>query len=253
MGTPEFPDLGRHCSVADCRQIDFLPFTCDCCGQVLCLEHRSYSRHSCPKTNLQGVTVIICPLCASSIRLLPNEDPNATWQAHANTSCDPSNYQKASKKKKCPVPHCKETLVFSNTIRCRDCGREHCLKHRFGPDHKCPGPKPQDSRSSFFQRRVNAPSGGSTAGSTWSGFFSGGLARLTNATSQALQKAKDTTANRSSPIGRSGSAKQAESAPRVGSRLNQEVDICPKCGKEFADPVSLVMHVERDHGGTSRA
>ncbi|OAY73065.1 Zinc finger AN1 and C2H2 domain-containing stress-associated protein 13 [Ananas comosus] len=33
MGTPEFPDLGKHCSVDDCKQIDFLPFTCDRCSQ----------------------------------------------------------------------------------------------------------------------------------------------------------------------------------------------------------------------------
>ena len=34
MGTPEFPDLGKHCSVDICKQIDFLPFTCDRCLQV---------------------------------------------------------------------------------------------------------------------------------------------------------------------------------------------------------------------------
>lgn len=34
MGTPEFPNLGKHCSVGDCNQIDFLPFTCDRCDHV---------------------------------------------------------------------------------------------------------------------------------------------------------------------------------------------------------------------------
>lgn len=34
MGTLQFPDLGKHCSVSDCRLIDFLPFTCDRCNQV---------------------------------------------------------------------------------------------------------------------------------------------------------------------------------------------------------------------------
>lgn len=34
MGTPAFPNLGKHCSVDDCRLIDFLPFTCDCCHKV---------------------------------------------------------------------------------------------------------------------------------------------------------------------------------------------------------------------------
>ena len=35
MGTPQFPDLGKHCSVDDCKLIDFLPFTCDRCKKVL--------------------------------------------------------------------------------------------------------------------------------------------------------------------------------------------------------------------------
>ena len=34
MGTPAFPNLGKHCSGDDCKQIDFLPFTCDRCNQV---------------------------------------------------------------------------------------------------------------------------------------------------------------------------------------------------------------------------
>ncbi|PVH65067.1 hypothetical protein PAHAL_2G416300 [Panicum hallii] len=38
MGTPEFPNLGKHCSVGDCNQIDFLPFTCDRCDHVYSLN-----------------------------------------------------------------------------------------------------------------------------------------------------------------------------------------------------------------------
>lgn len=100
MGTPEFPNLGKHCSVEDCRQIDFLPFTCDCCFKVYCLDHRSYIRHQCPTANKNNVTVVICPLCAKGVRLNPVEDPNITWESHVNTECDPSNYEKATKKKK---------------------------------------------------------------------------------------------------------------------------------------------------------
>jgi hypothetical protein len=35
MGTPAFPNLGQHCSVSDCQQIDFLPFSCDACNKVI--------------------------------------------------------------------------------------------------------------------------------------------------------------------------------------------------------------------------
>lgn len=33
-GTEAFPDLGKHCQLLDCHQLDFLPFTCDGCKQV---------------------------------------------------------------------------------------------------------------------------------------------------------------------------------------------------------------------------
>ena len=37
-----------HCRRSDCNQVDFLPFECDCCHNVFCLEHRTYQAHSCP-------------------------------------------------------------------------------------------------------------------------------------------------------------------------------------------------------------
>ncbi|KVI03491.1 Zinc finger, AN1-type [Cynara cardunculus var. scolymus] len=132
MGTPAFPNLGKHCSVDDCKIIDFLPFTCDCCNKVFCLDHRSYISHQCPKANKNNRTVVICPLCAKGVHLVLDQDPNITWESHVNTDCDPSNYEKVTKKKKCPVRGCRETLTFSNTIKCRDCTIEHCLKHRGG-------------------------------------------------------------------------------------------------------------------------
>ncbi|KAK4392458.1 Zinc finger AN1 and C2H2 domain-containing stress-associated protein 13 [Sesamum angolense] len=150
MGTPAIPNLGKHCSVEDCRQIDFLPFTCDCCRQIYCLEHRSYSRHQCMKAKESDVTVVICPLCAKGVPLIPEEDPNITWESHVNVECDPSNYDKVTKKRTCPVPGCRGILTFSNTIKCRDCSVDHCLKHRFGPDHNCPGPKKSEAAFQFM-------------------------------------------------------------------------------------------------------
>ncbi|WMV41773.1 hypothetical protein MTR67_035158 [Solanum verrucosum] len=38
MGTPEFPNLGKHFIVEDCRQIDFFPFTRDCGYKVYVLK-----------------------------------------------------------------------------------------------------------------------------------------------------------------------------------------------------------------------
>ncbi|XP_077227138.1 zinc finger (C2H2 type, AN1-like) family protein [Tasmannia lanceolata] len=285
MGTPEFPNLGKHCNVEDCHLIDFLPFTCDRCNQVFCLEHRSYTTHRCPNANQQDVTVLVCPLCAKGVRLIPSEDPNITWETHVNTDCDPSNYQRATKKKRCPAPGCKETLTFSNTIKCRDCTLEHCLKHRFGPDHKCLGPRKADPGFPFmglFRRtekgeprttnsQATSPRWATSflnAASSFRASAEAGMTKLSVATNQALQKARD-------GMGQSSSGGEVEvcvqcqerfssvgaliehvervheGGGRVGNKVT--IDVCPKCSRGFLDPVSLVEHVERDHGGTSVA
>ncbi|URE14648.1 Zinc finger AN1 and C2H2 domain-containing [Musa troglodytarum] len=281
MGTPEFPHLGKHCSVGECRQIDFLPFTCDRCNQVFCLQHRGYFNHQCPNANQNDVTVLICPLCAKGVRLVLGEDPNITWDSHVNTDCDPSNYQRATKKRRCPVLGCKEVLSLSNSVRCRDCTQEHCLKHRFGPDHKCRGPRKPDSGFSFVGMFNKSPKGkslqdrSSNSSSWWGsslmsavlnvrGSAESGMMKVNNATTQALQKAKRGTAESSS------SGKLVEQCVQCQARFSTvsaliehvqrshqqssraggnrvTIDVCPKCSKGFRDPVALVEHVERDH------
>ncbi|KAG8367898.1 hypothetical protein BUALT_Bualt16G0120700 [Buddleja alternifolia] len=284
MGTPAFPNLGKHCSVDVCRQIDFLPFTCDCCHQVFCLEHRSYSRHQCPNANKHDATVVICPLCAKGVRLIPEEDPNITWESHVNVECDPSNYEKATKKKKCPIPRCKEILTFSNTIKCRDCTIDHCLKHRFGPDHNCPGPKKPDLPNfmGFFNksRKNNLKPAPVTSSSNWTTSLlnaassvrasaEAGMARLSNEFNQAIggDRTVENTRHAGSSTGQVEVCPQCnlrfstvmalvEHVEKVHERngiIKASLDVCPKCSKGFRDPVTLVEHVEREHGGVSKA
>ncbi|ONH95318.1 hypothetical protein PRUPE_7G063600 [Prunus persica] len=281
METPEFPDLGRHCYLfrrktddliiavtavlIALQKIDFLPFTCNSCHQVFCLEHRSYIKHNCPKANKQNVTVVVCPLCAKGVHLIPDEDANITWERHVNTECDPSNYEKATKKKKCPVPGCKELLTFSNIIKCRDCTVNHCLKHQFGPDHKCPGPKKPTTSFPF--------SGLLSGTSSFRASAEASVAKLSSELSQKWQIAKDGAGQSSSSGSRNG---QLEECPQCGAKFSfvttlvdhvekvhekggdraevkkATIDACPKCSKGFRDPAALVEHVERDHGGISR-
>ncbi|KAK8609219.1 hypothetical protein V6N13_025525 [Hibiscus sabdariffa] len=255
-GTPEFPDLGRHCSLQHCKQIDFLPFTCDRCNLCYCLEHRSYIEHQCPKANNNDVTVVICPICAKGVRLVPDKDPNISWETHVNTDCDPSNYAKVTKKKKCPVPRCREVLALSNTIKCRDCGVDHCLKHRFGLDHNCSAHRKLD------------PGVPTTSLSSWATRF----LNLASSFGENQQSTRDRAAPR-----RGNGGGKAEECPQCGVKFSSgttlvehvkkvheknndqsrvvkmSIDVCPKCSKGFRDPVALVEHVERDHGGTSRA
>lgn len=273
MGTPEFPDLGKHCSVEDCKLIDFLPFTCDRCKKVYCLEHRGYGKHSCPNADHQDVTVVICPLCAKGVRLIHDEDANITWERHVNTDCDPSNFEKRTKKKKCPVQGCRETLVFSNTIQCRDCKQDHCLKHRFGPDHHCPGPVKQETGfMAHFRgnKKGNPATLDQNSSSWWSSIRASAEAsfsKLSNTTSQQRQKMKGTTPSSSSnqltencvhcPQRFSSVAALIEHVERIhlggvpGRHTKMEIDACPKCSKGFVDPVMLVQHIEKEHGGNS--
>lgn len=196
-------------------------------------------KHSCPKGDREDVTVVICPLCAKGVRLNPNEDPNITWEKHVNTDCDPSNYEKATKKKKCPVPRCKEQLTFSNTIKCRDCNVDHCLKHRFGPDHTCPGPrKPEPSFLSFMsggsssskkEAKTTRPNNKPSSSSRWSNLLSSaeaGISKLGNDISNKLQFS-------SSSSGSSGNGGM--------------VEVCPQCGARFSSVAVLVEHVEKTH------
>jgi len=98
------------------------------------------------------------------------------------------------------------------------------------------------------------------------------MQKLSIATSQAFQKAKDGISPNSS--GSSGDlveecvhcparfstvgaliehVEKSHQKNQQPSRGHVTVDVCPKCSKAFRDPVLLVEHVEREHGGTSRA
>uniref|UniRef100_A0A803N7V0 AN1-type domain-containing protein n=1 Tax=Chenopodium quinoa TaxID=63459 RepID=A0A803N7V0_CHEQI len=96
-GTEAFPDLGRHCQYSDCYQLHFLPFGCNRCQKVFCVEHRTYMSHDCPK----------------------------------------SDDKSRKKKPRCPVRRCKENLTFSNATVCKCCNIKVCLKHRLPADHAC--------------------------------------------------------------------------------------------------------------------
>ncbi|KAF3332137.1 zinc finger AN1 domain-containing stress-associated protein 12 [Carex littledalei] len=135
-GTEAFLDLGAHCEQEDCKQLDFLPFTCDGCQMVFCLEHRTYKAHSCPKSEHKSRTVVICETCSMSIEKKFGEEEKAVLTRHERSgSCDPAKKQKP----RCPVKRCKEVLTFSNCNTCKKCNLKVCLKHRFPSDHLCKG------------------------------------------------------------------------------------------------------------------
>jgi hypothetical protein len=134
---PDLMGIGQHCAVEHCQQLDFLPFKCDCCSATFCLEHRTYSAHACPKAGNKQLDIIVCPICASGVRLQPGEDPNLAFERHTAAGCDPSNYKKVHQKPRCCASGCKEKLTSINTYSCKNCGRKVCMRHRMGEDHQC--------------------------------------------------------------------------------------------------------------------
>jgi AN1-like Zinc finger len=104
--------------------------------KVFCLEHRTYKEHSCPKSEHNSRTVLVCERCSMSIEKKFGEDEKAVMMRHEKSgSCNPAKKQKP----RCPVKRCKEVLTFSNCNTCRKCGLKVCLKHRFPSDHQCKG------------------------------------------------------------------------------------------------------------------
>ncbi|KAJ6332771.1 hypothetical protein OIU77_008761 [Salix suchowensis] len=136
-GTEAFPDLGRHCEHSECNQLDFLPFNCDGCRKVFCLEHRSSKSHDCPKSDHKSRKVVVCETCSASIETTgcDEDTEKAVMEKHEKSGdCDP---RKKKKKPTCAVKRCKEILTFSNTSTCKTCQLKVCLKHRFPADHAC--------------------------------------------------------------------------------------------------------------------
>eukprot|EP00873_Tetraselmis_striata_P002160 jgi/Tetstr1/422424/TSEL_013262.t1 len=271
--------IGTRCAHPECRQLDFLPFECDCCSRTFCLEHRTYRSHSCPSARAAGDETIVCPLCARAIRVAADEDANLAWERHQREGCDTANYAKVHKKPRCPAPSCKEKLNSVNTYRCKDCGIEVCLKHRFPADHGC--------AERIAQARAARGAGGwaakanSSLGRMWgSGTGTGGgssaSARPVSASRPTAPKPRRQPQPQPQPANNTlrGSAEQrmVNDRPEIcqlcGARFasvqlliqhseeyHQQapsrrgaLETCPHCRQQFSDAVALVTHVERSHG-----
>ncbi|XP_030625065.1 AN1-type zinc finger protein 1 isoform X2 [Chanos chanos] len=94
-------DIGKHCEIKSCHQKDFLPFVCDACAGVFCLEHRSRDAHSCPEVPVQ--------------REIPVTGESTLHQ--------------------CTFEDCKGKELLP--VICPHCQKHFCLAHRHQDDHKC--------------------------------------------------------------------------------------------------------------------
>eukprot|EP01023_Acetabularia_acetabulum_P030706 TRINITY_DN2890_c0_g2_i2.p2 TRINITY_DN2890_c0_g2~~TRINITY_DN2890_c0_g2_i2.p2 ORF type:complete len:347 (+),score=26.93 TRINITY_DN2890_c0_g2_i2:130-1170(+) len=221
---------GEHCNVAECKQIDFLPFKCDCCHKVFCLEHRQYEEHKCPLAQHKVLEVVPCPLCAKGIKLTRGTDPNEQFEIHLREGCDPGNYRKVHKKKKCPVDGCRERLTETGSYSCQKCGQKTCLKHRHPEDHACKATRKQNSTSSIatIAGSIRQKSGNLIMDS---------FRALGVGTRAPKLTPKAPTPKRQTPH---------QPQPAIASATEQ----CPQCGAGFSNVQQLVSHVQQVHERT---
>jgi predicted nucleic acid binding AN1-type Zn finger protein len=141
----EFANLGKHCALPSCKQLDFLPFTCTSCNQVTCLEHRTFIAHKCPAHKSHEAIALQCPICE---RIIPvadgSQSADQVMDAHIAQGC---KKPQSVKPLKCAVKGCKTKSAQQSD--CKHCGFSFCLGHRFPDDHKC-----KERRSRHFSSRL---------------------------------------------------------------------------------------------------
>lgn len=263
--------IGAHCSHPECNQLDFLPFRCSACRHVYCQEHRSAAAHSCTYATSESNDVIVCPICARAVKLVPGEEPEVTFERHTLTTCDPSNYEKVHKKPRCPVKNCKEKLTSINVHTCKDCDATVCLKHRLGPDHNCPG-RPAAASSAGRAASIRASFGnlfnaGGFGNSAHGPIFSKarmsktgtpsatsgqGSAAAMNAQLQQYRTAQKERLKKGSTLAPSrsaGSRTRASGNWDAATAAHDGRETCPQCGERFTTVQALIDHAASAHAG----
>lgn len=118
MADEDLESIGRHCQFEYCGQLDFLPFRCESCKSTFCLDHRSETAHRCARAGEWA------------------RRRNGTNQQENRTAPEKPNIYNSEQ---CYHVACK-TLI--NTlkdpgVRCPNCNRQYCLKHRLREEHDC--------------------------------------------------------------------------------------------------------------------
>lgn len=147
----EFPHLGEHCSEETCNRLQFLPLKCDACEAIFCTDHISYTGHKCPSAYKKDIQVPVCPLCNVPVPSKRSDPPDLAVSLHIDNDCQADRAKNRRKvfANKCTSKGCKIKEIVA--VRCGDCGKNFCLKHRHPCDHACVG-----REEALRQKRLDA-------------------------------------------------------------------------------------------------
>lgn len=137
----ELPHMGTNCAESNCRQLDFLPFTCDLCKKEFCVDHHVYDKHNCSESYRRDVQVPICPLCDQPVPSKRDQPPDLAVNDHLENNCKSKN--KKIYTNRCSFGGCKTKEMIP--VCCDSCTQNFCLRHRHTVDHECKGPPPAPS------------------------------------------------------------------------------------------------------------
>lgn len=125
-------NLGQHCNVRECNQLDFLPFKCSKCRGSFCLEHRTMASHQCKHVDDDNRKALVCPKC-KRVLLVKSPTDDDVLQRHLKSGC--MSLVSTSVKMGCSKRGCGngEYIPF----KCKACRKNYCVKHRFPCQHSC--------------------------------------------------------------------------------------------------------------------
>lgn len=135
-------NIGDHCAFSECNRLDFLPIKCTACTKNFCSQHYQYKAHKCQKaTPLQlesanQFQLPTCPICDQTVSFLDgNRNPDEAISRHIDSGC--KNPKKPKSSNLCSKKGCKKKELVP--IKCKDCDKVFCLRHRLAEDHSCIG------------------------------------------------------------------------------------------------------------------
>ncbi|KAI0404145.1 AN1-like zinc finger protein [Xylaria palmicola] len=121
--------IGKHCQLAYCNQLDFLPFFCQSCKKTFCLDHRTEDAHKCENRGAWAERRRLAQLSR------PAAGEGKTMRDYVS-------------QKPCAAPDCKTTIGTSLVpgVHCASCNHDYCLKHRLREEHDCKSKVPIGAR-----------------------------------------------------------------------------------------------------------